>query len=44
LKSRTKVYQKAKENNPIRWSGKVRNWSRIDRVELNQENQSKVGA
>ena len=44
LKSRTKVYQKAKENNPIRWSGKARNWSHIDRVELNQENQSKVGA
>ena len=44
LKSRTKVYQKAKENNPIRWSGKARNWSHIDRVELNQENQSKVSA
>jgi hypothetical protein len=44
LKRRSEVYQKAKENNPIRWSGKTRNWSHIDRVELNQENQTKIKA
>jgi putative transposase len=43
LKRRSEVYQKAKENNPIRWSGKTRNWSYIDKVELNQENQTKIG-
>ena len=30
LKRRSEVYQKAKENNPIRWSGKTRNWAQID--------------
>ena len=44
LKRRSEVYQKAKENNPIRWSGKTRNWSHIDKVELNQENQTKIRA
>jgi putative transposase len=44
LKRRSEIYQKAKENNPIRWSGKTRNWSHIDKVELNQENQTKIRA
>jgi putative transposase len=44
LKRRSEVYQKAKENNPIRWSGKTRNWAHIDRVELNQENRTKIGS
>lgn len=35
LKNRTEVYEKAKEKNPIRWSGKTRNWDAVAVVKLN---------
>lgn len=35
LKNRNEVYEKAKEKNPIRWSGKTRNWDAIMAVKLN---------
>lgn len=35
LENRHKVYQKARMNNPARWSGKTRDWNRHDVVELN---------
>jgi transposase InsO family protein len=35
LKNRNEVYEKAKEKNPIRWSGKTRNWSAVTVVKLN---------
>ena len=35
LKKRTKIYELAKEKNPLRWSGKTRNWDRVDEVFLN---------
>ena len=36
LENRRKVYQKAKENWPERWSGAIRNWDHIDHVWLNR--------
>jgi transposase InsO family protein len=38
LIQRTLVYQQAKERKPFRWSGKIRDWSYIERVELNRRN------
>lgn len=35
LKNRNEVYEKAKTKNPIRWSGKTRNWDAITVVKLN---------
>lgn len=35
LKNRNEVYEKAKQKNPIRWSGKTRNWDAITVVKLN---------
>lgn len=35
LKNRNEVYEKAKEKNPKRWSGKTRNWDAITVVKLN---------
>lgn len=35
LKNRNQVYEKAKENNPNRWSGKTRNWDAVTAVNLN---------
>lgn len=35
LATRTAVYQNAKQKNPRRWSGKTRNWNKIDIVRLN---------
>ena len=35
LQNREAVYAKAKTTNPSRWSGRTRNWSRIDHVKLN---------
>jgi len=35
LSSRALVYENAKQKNPNRWSGKVRNWIRVDEVYLN---------
>ena len=35
LKKRKEVYEKAKKENPNRWSGETRDWSHIQKVELN---------
>lgn len=35
LQKRTKLFEKAREKHPERWSGKIRDWSYIDKVELN---------
>ncbi len=35
LKNRKAVYETARENNPNRWSGKTRNWDKIESVKLN---------
>ena len=35
LKCRTATYQAAKKRNPERWSGAIRNWTRIAEVTLN---------
>ena len=35
LDQRHRVYTGARERNPERWSGKTRDWSRVDRVTLN---------
>jgi putative transposase len=35
LKNRNEVYEKAKEKNPNRWSGKTRNWDVVRVVKLN---------
>lgn len=37
LDQRHALYLAARAKNPKRWSGKTRNWSRIDRVHLNPE-------
>jgi transposase InsO family protein len=37
LAKRHQVYMLAKEQNPKRWSGKTRNWNRIETVHLNPE-------
>lgn len=35
MKKRRSIYQQAKENNPARWSGEIRNWSPVENVWLN---------
>lgn len=35
LKKREEVYRAAKAANPLRWSGQIRNWSRVEEVSLN---------
>ena len=37
IESRKAVYQTAKAKNPQRWSGKERDWSHIEAVQLNPE-------
>ena len=42
LQARAEVYEFARQQNPLRWSAKTRNWNFIDAVHLNPEaNQSK---
>lgn len=41
LENRKKVYQKAKDKHPERWSGDIRNWNYIKEVKLNPDNQQK---
>lgn len=36
LDNRRRVYQKAQEQHPARWSGNIRNWDRIESVWLNR--------
>lgn len=38
LERRHALYQAARDKNPQRWSGKTRNWERIEVVHLNPEN------
>lgn len=42
LKIRKKVYLLARENNPKRWSGNIRNWSHIEEVILNPKKSKKL--
>jgi putative transposase len=44
LLKRENVYAQAKEKNPNRWSGKTRNWKRIESVKLNWLKDSKESA
>ena len=37
LTKRKDVYKQARENNPERWAGQIRNWTPIEIVRLNQE-------
>lgn len=37
LKKRKEVYKKAKQKNPERWSGEIRDWEKIQEVRLNPE-------
>lgn len=37
LKNRKKVYQEAKRRNPERWTGNIRNWDLIEKVDLNPD-------
>jgi putative transposase len=40
LDNRIQVYELAKNKNPNRWSGKVRTWSRVNKVYLNAKRKS----
>ena len=42
LEARKQTYELARQNNPARWSGKVRNWKRKEEVLLNPENENKT--
>ena len=44
LANRKRVYQQAKVTNPIRWSGKIRNWDPITEVHLNPEKKENEAA
>lgn len=37
LNARAQVYEKARQANPLRWSGQVRDWSYVDTVHLNPD-------
>jgi len=37
LRNRKKVYQEAKRRNPERWTGNIRNWDLIEKVDLNPD-------
>ena len=37
LSRRDEVYREAKRKNPLRWSGKTRNWSPVEEVWLNPD-------
>ena len=41
LDDRTKVYAAARNANPTRWSGPIRNWTQITEVHLNPETQNR---
>jgi transposase InsO family protein len=40
LAKRKEVYEKARSENPKRWSGKTRNWNHVEAVVLNPENRA----
>ena len=37
LEARTKVYEKARKSNPVRWSKQVRNWHFVHTVHVNPD-------
>lgn len=44
LENRSKVYELARQQNPNRWSTKIRNWDRIEKVYLNSKPNKKNAA
>ena len=42
LNKRHLIYQAAKAKNPNRWSKETRNWSVVDKVELNPKKEGKL--
>jgi putative transposase len=44
LDNRAQVYERARQQNPNRWSKKVRNWTRVDEVYLNTKRTAKKAA
>ncbi|HEO1341773.1 TPA: transposase [Legionella pneumophila] len=44
LAKRTQVYERAKQENPSRWSGKTRNWARVEEVLLNTKRTTRKAA
>ena len=44
LAARHELYLRARERNPLRWSGNTRNWTHIDTVTLNPERDCVVKA
>ena len=42
LKNREKVYKKAKRRNPDRWTGNIRNWDLIEKVDLNPDTEKMI--
>ncbi len=44
LEKRKQVYELARQRNPNRWSGKTRNWDRVDEVFLNTKRTSSKAA
>ena len=44
LAKRTQVYERARQQNPSRWSKKTRNWERVDEVYLNAKSTTKKAA
>jgi putative transposase len=44
LEKRKQVYEHARQKNPNRWSGKTRNWDRVDEVYLNMKRTSRQAA
>ena len=37
LQARTQVYERARQRHPQRWTGSIRDWSRVDAVTLNPD-------
>ncbi|MEI6096493.1 MAG: IS3 family transposase [Gammaproteobacteria bacterium] len=44
LTKRAQIYELAKQKNPSRWSGKTRNWARVDEVLLNTKRTNRKAA
>lgn len=42
LEKRKTVYEMAKTKNPLRWSGKIKNWNRVNEVYLNPKEDGKT--
>jgi putative transposase len=44
LTKRAQIYELAKQKNPCRWSGKTRNWARVEEVVLNTKRTNRKAA